>query len=115
LHTLTAFDCNLTFKYDDDVKRKSRRYRRISDILLRSSKGNASKEAALKFNKSGALRAKKHVLNIIQAAEVEFLKGVKGCNPIDKVKIKISGRYFKYFQFEEMADCRRRCFEYLAG
>jgi hypothetical protein len=51
--------------------------------------------------------------NVIQAAEIEFIRTVIGCNGLDRIEMKMSEMGNKHFQVMKMSDYRKGLIENL--
>ena len=88
--------CDITYDYDQDLQQKVSRFNMICGAINRSLRNRARKNTLLKFYKVMAIPAlaygseawvltKKHESKI-QAAEMRFLRQVKGCTREDRIR-----------------------------
>jgi hypothetical protein len=87
--------CNVTYKYDDDLNKKINKFQSICAVISRKLKIKTRKETNLKFYKVMATPVLlygcetwtlKKDWNRIQAAEIKYLRTVKGCTKIDLLR-----------------------------
>jgi hypothetical protein len=81
--------CNVTHKYDEDLNDKLSKFQNICGVIARTLNMKTRKETNLKFYKimtvpvllygSETWTPRKRDWNRIQAAEMKYLRTVKGC------------------------------------
>jgi hypothetical protein len=88
--------CNVTYKYDEDLNKKINKFQSICGAVSRTLIRKTRKETNLKFYKVMATPVllygcetrtlKKRDWNRIQAAEMKYLRTVKGCSKLDQLR-----------------------------
>jgi hypothetical protein len=85
--------CNVTYKYDEDLNDKLSKFQNICGVIARTLKKKTRRETNLKFYKIMAVPVllygsetwtlRKRDWNTIQAAEMKYLRTVKGCTRLE--------------------------------
>ena len=88
--------CEISFKYDKDIEQKVNKFQAICGTIQRTFKNKIRKETKMKFYKVMALPTllygsetwvpTQKLNSKIQAAEMKFLRSVKGCTRMDKIR-----------------------------
>jgi hypothetical protein len=88
--------CNVTYKHDEDLNDKLSKFQNICGIIARALMKKTRKERDLKFYKIMAVPVllygsetwtpRKTDWNRIQAAEIKYLRTVKGCTRLDQIR-----------------------------
>jgi hypothetical protein len=88
--------CYVKYKYDEDLNDKLNKFQNICGVIARTLKNKTRKETNLKFYKimplpvllygSETWTLRKREWNRIQAAEMKYLRTVKGCIRFDQIR-----------------------------
>lgn len=88
--------CDITYDEDKDIKNKVNTFQRICGTIRRTLKNKTRKETQIKFYKVMAVPTvlygsecwvpKKNELRQIESSEMKFLRSVKGCTRLDKLR-----------------------------
>jgi hypothetical protein len=88
--------CNVTYKYDEDLNDKLSKFKKMCEVIARTLKKKIMKETNVKFykimavpvllNGSETWTPRKRDWNRIQAAEMKYLRTVKGCTRLDQIR-----------------------------
>jgi hypothetical protein len=86
----------VTYKYDEDLNDKLSKFQKICGVISRTLKKKTRKETNLKFYRIMAVPVllygsetwipRKRDWNMIQAAEIKYLRTVKGCTRLDHIR-----------------------------
>ncbi|KAJ4445095.1 hypothetical protein ANN_06894 [Periplaneta americana] len=96
INVCSSWGCDITYDYDKDVNIKTQRFQAMCGTIAKNLKKKTRKETQIKFYKTmviptllygcEAWTLKKNDINIIQSAEMKFLRGVKGCTRLNRYR-----------------------------
>jgi hypothetical protein len=88
--------CNVTYKYVEDLNDKLNKFQNVCGVIARTVKKKTRKETDLKLYKIMAVPVllygsetwtlRKRDWSRIQAAEMKYLRTVKGCTRLDQIR-----------------------------
>ncbi|KAK9877518.1 hypothetical protein WA026_018626 [Henosepilachna vigintioctopunctata] len=117
----TYLGCDITYDYDDDMVKKLHNFQRICGTLSRTLRRRTRKETQIKLYKvmatptllygSETWTLNTRDLSRIQAAEMRYLRSVKGCTLLDRIRNDDIRRELKIFNLCDRIREYRNCWQ----